>query len=433
MRKFKVLTFGCKSNKFDSAIIENGLGSHAELTPVSGNQIPDFIVVNTCTVTESSDSQARKLINSLRRNYPLAKIFVSGCLARVNPAKAGQSSTQDTVIESFEPLKVVSIIKTVLGLDNGKTSDIKPKLLKGFPGRTRAFLKVQDGCDSFCTYCIIPFARGKPKSLALNDVLAQMDEFAKSGLKEVVLTGIHLGMYGKDIHGGKDLLGLLRILEEKSKIERIRLSSIEPDEISEELIRFIYESKKINWHLHLPMQSGSDGILHKMGRKYCAAYFRDIIFKIKSTIKNCGIGIDIISGFPSESDSDHESTYRLVQEIPVSYVHVFPFSPRKGTKAFDMGGKINPVIIKKRCASLRGLGEEKKILFRKSLLGSIQTVLIEGKPDAETGFARGFTRNYVPVIVDGCNCEDHRNLQLKVKIERLNGNRISGKVYEENT
>ena len=403
MLKFKIHTFGCKANKYDSALIENILSSSTTMKSARKDENSDFIIVNTCTVTGSTDSQVRQLLRKLRRENPESKLFVSGCYARLDGDSLKENGLADEIFTNLSEEGVAQEIKLALGISGSDLAQKSKNYLTKFSGQTRAFLKVQDGCESFCSYCIIPFVRGKSRSKEPSDVLEQIKIYGQKGYKEVVLTGIHLGIYGRDLNQSADLLSLLKLLENESPVRRIRLSSLEPDELSEEMIEFLAESEVVNHHLHLPVQSGDDHVLKMMGRRYTRKYFIDKVGQLKKTIPFCGLGTDLIVGFPGETEEGFTNTLELINMLPLTYIHVFPFSVRKGTRAEGLGNRIDPRIIKKRSAILLRAGKEKKCEFRNSLKERIESVLIEGKPEKKTGLPKGFSRNYVPVIIESSN------------------------------
>ncbi len=428
MFKLKIHTLGCKVNQYDSAMLENILCEDSHFMAASKSEKPDILIVNTCAVTKSAGAQARQEIRKLKRKYPDSKLFVFGCYARVNKQEIEELDAVDSLIVSKEPAEIYDSIRKTLKVYKGKTKS--NKFLTNFPSHTRAFLKIQDGCNSFCTYCIVPFARGKPQSMPVSDVLEQINIFQESGFKEVVLSGVHLGMYGKDLGGDLDLLSLLQNIEHYSPIRRIRLSSIEPDEFTDELIDFVSGSTKILNHIHLPLQSADEKILKLMNRKYSPEFFKGRIQKISEKIPGCAIGLDVIAGFPGEGEREFQNTYNMLTGIPLSYMHVFPFSLREGTQAEKLTSRVNSKIIKRRCAVLRELGSQKKMQFRKSMIGNVQSVLIE--EDSEQGtFAKGLTRNYAPVIIaqeDSCL---KRNSEINVRIEGIAGEILFGKEEKE--
>jgi threonylcarbamoyladenosine tRNA methylthiotransferase MtaB len=294
-----------------------------------------------------------------------------------------------------------------------------------FGRRTRAFVKIQDGCDAFCAYCIVPYARGPSRSLNPKIVFERIGDLGKQGYSEVVLTGIHIGRYGQDLAPATSLFDLVRSVDDPQGVKRVRLSSIEPMELSENLIAHMATSEHICPHLHIPLQSGDDGILRAMNRPYTSRAYRDLIHHIVHAIPHVAIGVDVMGGFPGETDKAFDNTCRLIEELPVTYLHVFPFSTRKGTAAECLPDHLSPETKKRRCRYLRKLGEIKKMRFYEKHIGSTWEVLIEGKRDRTTGLLKGLTSNYVPVLLEGKDDLFHRLVQAK--IDGIKDGRVYGK------
>lgn len=290
--------------------------------------------------------------------------------------------------------------------------------------RTRPFLKIQDGCNALCTYCIVPFARGRSRSMPEDKVLQSIEELAGAGFLEVVLTGIHLGAYGRDLQPARNLAGLMNRIENQKAIPRIRISSLEPFELTPEVIQQVADSDIFCRHFHIPLQSGDDGILKKMGRPYTSQDFDALINRIHRLMPDAAIGVDTLIGFPGESQAAFDNTYRLIKDLPLSYLHVFPFSSRQGTPAAKMPDKIAPPTLKSRSAKMRELGRQKRLQFHSRFTGKSVTALIETKRDRSTGLLKGISSNYLPVLLDGP--DDLQNKIVEVKIEKLEGGRLFG-------
>ncbi|MBT4365092.1 MAG: MiaB/RimO family radical SAM methylthiotransferase, partial [Desulfobacteraceae bacterium] len=292
---------------------------------------------------------------------------------------------------------------------------------------TRPFLKIQDGCNSFCTYCIVPYSRGRSRSMPLEEVLNNIKTLDKAGYKETVLTGIHLGCYGLDLTPETSLFKLLDRIDKSTTIERIRLSSIEPHELNNEIIELVAESDKICNHFHVPLQSGSDNILKRMNRPYTSNKFREMILKISKSIPDAAIGVDTLIGFPGETEKEFENTFSLIKELPVTYLHVFPFSPRKGTPAEKYSDRVDTRVVKARCKKMRELGIKKKRAFCEESIGKTHKVLLEEKRDDKTGLLKGITSNYISVLSDGPDC--FKNTITDISIDRLiDNNSVSGTI-----
>jgi threonylcarbamoyladenosine tRNA methylthiotransferase MtaB len=288
-------------------------------------------------------------------------------------------------------------------------------------------MKIQDGCDAFCSYCIVPYARGPSRSMPSADVLAHIGQLGDNGYNEVVLTGIHLGNYGLDLKPKTSLYELLCRIDEDGSITRVRLSSIEPLELSNDIIKRVSTSRRFCRHFHIPLQSGDDDILKKMRRPYTRNYFRDLVLKINRRMPDGAVGVDILAGFPGETDAAFENTYNLIRALPVAYLHVFPFSERPGTPACKFSNKVPAKVLKKRCDRMRRLGADKRRTFYQKFRGQTVDVLIEETADRSTGLLKGFSSNYLPVLIDAPR--NYINTVVPVKIEELDAdNRLFGAI-----
>jgi threonylcarbamoyladenosine tRNA methylthiotransferase MtaB len=401
MKRVAITTLGCKTNQFESAaMIEQLENSGYQLVPF--NEVADIYIINSCTVTARTDAETRRLIRRARRMNPTARIVATGCYAQVAPGELERMPEVDGVLGNREKQEIASLLEST---DN-QVSDIfaerGPGSLKltSFAEHTRAFLQVQNGCNSFCAYCIVPYARGRSRSVLPGDVLDGIRALAANGYKEVVLTGIHLGAYGLDLKIPKSLTGLIHEIEADNLIPRLRIGSIEPNEVDNDLLALMVKSKIICSHLHLPLQSGSDTVLKRMGRLYSSQFFSEMVKRVATVLPDAFIGADLIAGFPGETDAEFEDTVKLLEELPISDLHVFPFSSRPGTRADGMIGQLPPHLIKERAARLRALAELKKNAFLGRLVGRKLDVLVQGS-DSTTGFFRGLSRNYIVVSFAG--------------------------------
>jgi threonylcarbamoyladenosine tRNA methylthiotransferase MtaB len=301
-------------------------------------------------------------------------------------------------------------------VDGGSSSDMFA-CFSAMPvggSRARPVLKIQDGCNAYCTYCIVPYARGKSVSMSPERVLDAVRQFSAAGYPEVVLTGIHLGAWGLDLTPPQSLYRLLVMIDDTAAIGRVRLSSVEPCELADEIIGLAATSRRVCDHFHLPLQSGSDTILKRMTRPYTAAFFKDRVKKIKAAMPDAAVGVDVLVGFPGEGDREFEETLALLNNLPVSYVHVFPFSPRPGTPACDFDGQVPPSIIRERCRVIRQLGAVRREQFSRRQKGRIATVRIEDERDRLSGCLKGVTSNYLTVLADGD--DTLRNQDVRVRI-----------------
>ncbi|MFL2630364.1 MAG: tRNA (N(6)-L-threonylcarbamoyladenosine(37)-C(2))-methylthiotransferase MtaB [Thermodesulfobacteriota bacterium] len=385
------LTYGCKVNQFDTDRISASLSKDFKI--IDDNSDSDLCIVNTCTVTNNSDRQVINDIKRLKRNNPKCKILVTGCLSQTNPESLEKVPEIDYIVDNANKYliskvisnstiqkKVVSNIFDINRFDDFKI-DQKEK-------RSRAFLSVQDGCSFRCSFCIIPFARGKSRSMKLDSVIEKINQFAALGYKEVVLSGIHLSSYGFDI--GTNLLELLKQIENRVDIPNIRLSSIDPADTNEDLIQHFSKSKKICPSFHISLQSGSETILQLMKRRYRISKFENIIKLIKENIESSCIGTDVIAGFPGETNDLFKESYDYIQKSLLDYLHVFPYSDRRGTKASIREDKVSEDLKKSRSKALRELGESKKIDFYSKFIGKRLTGISEKNYHART-------RNYIDV------------------------------------
>jgi len=403
--KVALATLGCKVNQYDSAGMRRMLQSAGfSLVPFSDGA--GIYVINTCTVTARADEQSRQLIRRANRMNPEARIVVTGCYAQVAAKEIAVLPGVTLVAGNAEKENIAAYLReTGSGRQRICVGDIRSCRAVSdwsgcvLPGRTRAFLRIQDGCDAFCSYCIVPLARGPARSLPVKKVLSEAALLADAGYREIVLSGIHLGMYGLDLPDGNGLAGLLREIETQGRIPRLRLSSIEPLEVTPAILSRYRESRILCPHFHIPLQSGDDGILRRMGRHYSAGKFEALLETILSTLPDAAIGIDVMVGFPGEGEKEFEYTRRFLEGLPLAYLHVFPFSKRPGTPAASMPGQVGEDVKKRRVEVLRSLGARKRESFARRFIGQSLSVLVESARDRSTGFLKGFSANYIPVLI----------------------------------
>jgi threonylcarbamoyladenosine tRNA methylthiotransferase MtaB len=423
-------TLGCKVNQCESASFQSCFEEQG-LTVSPFNKPADIYVINTCAVTAKAAAQSRQLIRRAQRTNPGAKVVVTGCYAQIDPEKIREIETGPISIvgnANKHQLLDVALSDKSSGINfNNIALQKKISLLpvKRFPGRTRAFLKIQDGCNNFCSYCIVPYARGRSRSLDLDKVLDQALEFADQGHREIVVTGIHVGHYGLDFEPRLHLFDLLKELSILTPEVRYRLSSLEPSEINRDILKFIAKDNNFMPHLHIPLQSGSDTILKKMNRRYSIKQFTEKVIYCKEMVPEAAIGVDVVIGFPGETEEDFRQTYDLLNNLPVSYFHVFPYSKRPGTPAAKMKGQVPAKIKDERVAVLRKLDHKKRSAFYKSRIGKVHQVLVESEKAAE-GLAKGFTDNYIPVHFEAK--PGHKNRVLPVRLERLEDRYVIGTI-----
>jgi len=410
LKTVAVATLGCKVNQCESASFQAGFAERG-FSLVSPDLPADIYVINTCAVTAKAAAQSRQLIRRVQRTNPGAKVVVTGCYAQTAPVKIKQIAAAPLTIvgnankhQIFEAAAVAPDTAAALPqtpdsrfFDNiTLQKEIRPLPVKRFSGRTRAFLKVQDGCNCFCSYCIVPYARGRSRSISPDRVLQQARIYAGAGHREIVLTGIHVGHFGLDLEPKCSLLDLLQELCTAFPEIRFRLSSLEPTEISHELLIFMRDTDNFMPHLHIPLQSGSNRILKNMQRRYASEQFTDIVEQTKNMIPAAAIGVDVLAGFPGETEDDFQQTYELIKRLPITYLHVFPYSRRPGTPAAKMKFQVASKTKQERVADLRRLDHKKRTAFYGTGIGKVRPVLVETEKSAD-GLAKGFTDNYIPV------------------------------------
>ena len=420
IKEFTLTTLGCKVNQYESEQIAKGLVeagfTFKDTTLPSEDHRADLCIVNTCTVTHKASMQSRQAIRQAIRKHPDAVIIVTGCYAQTEPDAIQKIEGVHHIVPHREKDHIPAMAASLLKSTTAKSEQGLPGNLKSaaFPlnpprvagaNKTRPFLKIQDGCNAFCSYCIVPHARGSSRSMGLKDVLERLKQYSQGGYHEVVLTGIHLGRYGRDLHPPTTLFTLLQQVKNRKCIDRLRLSSIEPLELTRDIIRLTAEPEgaagDICRHFHIPLQSGDNTILDKMNRPYGREAFQDLVLDIKKTVPDAGIGCDVLIGFPGETDEAFENTRQLIRELPLTYLHVFPFSSREGTPASRFPGKIPRPVIKERCRQIRELGQRKRRVFLTGQAGCSAMVLVENRRDRRTGRLKGITSNYITVLVEG--------------------------------
>jgi threonylcarbamoyladenosine tRNA methylthiotransferase MtaB len=414
--KVTIKTLGCKVNQAESATME-GLLRAEGFEVVDKTSEADICIVNTCTVTAKSDAEARRIMRQAARSG--VKVIATGCYAQLRPDELSKIEGVELVIGNAGKANISDHLKRIstnqdqtinnLMSDATYPLEIHPYYSK----RSRGFLKIQDGCNFSCSYCTIPMARGKSRSLHPDSVMKAVEALVSQGFREIVLTGIHIGSYGSDLGEGVNLLSLLTIAVKKFPSVRFRLSSIEPHEFRKEYIDLM-KSGNVCAHLHIPLQSGSDRILRLMKRGYTTDKYQQIINGIFTEYPEVSIGADIIVGFPGETDNDFNSTVKLINDLPLSYLHVFPFSMRPGTAAAGMSDLVSPEMIRERVAILRKLSEKKKKVFMTRNIGKILDVIVEKWDDTSSSF-RAISGNYLRVFISEKGLKLSDRLPVKVK------------------
>jgi threonylcarbamoyladenosine tRNA methylthiotransferase MtaB len=447
MTKVLITTLGCKVNQFESAAFKTGFEQEG-ITVVSHNEKADLIVINTCAVTAAAGAQSRQTIRQALRLNPAAAIIITGCYAELAAKElavekelrgrvyslVGNSKKDGLVAGALVSLGKMSKSGDRTNLPEINMGSISAAgqicrlPVKRFGKRSRAYLRVQDGCESFCTYCIVPSTRGPSRSLPVDEVIEQARIFTEEGHKEIVLTGIHLGYYGKDLRGHDTLVSLLDKLTVATPQTSYRISSLEPLEINESLLSLMRERKNIQPHLHIPLQSGSDEILARMNRRYTTDQFREVIELCHERLPDAAIGIDILAGFPGETDAHFTAATTFLQSLHCSYLHVFPYSTRPGTVAAGFKEHVPKTIKNARVRKLRLISDAKRNEFYQDHLHQTRPVLVEGRRDSD-GMLKGFTDNYIAVRFVGpdslFNSVTHVRL-LKMKDNNVKDNSVEG-------
>ena len=445
--------FGCRATQADGAAIEQQLRAQG-LARASISAEAEVVVLNTCTVTAAADQDARAAIRRIHRHNPNCQILVTGCYAQRAPEETASlpgvrwvvgNSHKHQVAEivakgiacnglvrpgsSFIPLGSVrsqSPVTSILEDIFAHTELMAAPVFDALSERTRPNLKVQDGCNNRCSFCVIPSVRGRSRSLPLEDVIRQINQLVESGYREVVISGINLGRWGRDLRPKARFEGLVEAILQDTDFQRLRLSSIEPMDWSDELIRLVAESPRIAKHAHVPMQSGSDTVLRRMHRKYRPWHYQEKIEKIRTAMPNAAIGADVMVGFPGETEFEFEQTRRMVEELPFTYLHVFTYSSRPGTPATTMPNQVPVRTARERNRVLRELAAEKKLAFMRSFIGkTIQAITLSG---FEGGYTEAITDNYLKLRI----AEKHdANSWVETRVEQVAGGALVGSILHE--
>ncbi|HDR15735.1 MAG TPA: tRNA (N(6)-L-threonylcarbamoyladenosine(37)-C(2))-methylthiotransferase MtaB [Desulfobacteraceae bacterium] len=433
MTRFRIVTLGCKVNQYESAWLREALC--AEGWEWAGQGFADVTIVNTCIVTQTASRQSRQEIRKAIRRSPEGLVAAVGCYGQVFPEELMQIKGIGLIVGNSRKGAVVDLLKGALdGTDHeilvsggfGSAARFDAMPVSRFSGRSRAFLKIQDGCESFCSYCIVPFARGPSRSLAMKEVLEGVERYCRAGYREIVLTGIHLGLYSGG-EAGCSLVGLLKRIRSEKYPARIRLSSMEPNEITGEIIEMVAEGGWICRHLHIALQSGDDSILSSMNRRYTADDFAWLVQKIHETCPQSCIGADVMCGFPGENGQTFENTRSLLAGLPVSYLHVFRYSRRPGTRAAEFPLQVPPGEVKKMAEVMRALGRGKRSEFNRASLGNTLEVLREGRLPSKENMALGTSDNYVPVVFR-FQSENDPDPLLKIRAEQIKDDKVEGTI-----
>lgn len=428
-RRVAYYTLGCKLNFSETSAISRSLQDNG-YTKVDFSELADYYVVNTCSVTENADKKCKQIVKQAKKTNPDAKVVIIGCYAQLKPEEIASIKGVDLVLGANEKFKLHEHLESIGTEDNNKVIAGAIKEVSfyseaySYGERTRSFVKVQDGCDYFCSFCTIPFARGRSRSASIEKTLSLVQEVAKTKVKEIVLTGVNIGDFGKSEDGKKrgseNFFQLIQVLDDVSGIERFRISSIEPNLLRSNIIEFVAKSKRFVPHFHIPLQSGSDNLLQLMRRKYDTDLYRKRIDKIKSLMPHCCIGVDVIVGFPGETDEEFEKTLNFLKELDVSYLHVFTYSERANTKAVQMEDVVPLEKRRERSKILRILSEKKKRAFYAQFVNTEHEVLLEAENEDDRMF--GFTENYIKISLP--YQEELVNTIQRVKLEEISNSGV---------
>ncbi|NLM58484.1 MAG: tRNA (N(6)-L-threonylcarbamoyladenosine(37)-C(2))-methylthiotransferase MtaB [Clostridium sp.] len=436
MKRVAFCTLGCKVNQYETEAL-SGIFRKAGYNVVDFEEEAEVYVINTCTVTNLSDRKSRQMIRKAKKNNKNSVVIVVGCYAQTAPEEVSKIEGVNMVIGTKDKGKIIEYIKEMetggdklnFVEDVMKVREFEELGVDVYRERTRAFIKIQEGCNQFCSYCIIPYARGPVRSREEKNILNEITSLARKGYKEVVLTGIHIASYGKDIKT-TSLIDIVKKVHEIEGIERIRLGSIEPTLINEEFIESIKSLKKVCPQYHLSLQSGCDRTLKRMNRKYTTQDYRKSVALLRENIKDVAITTDIMVGFPGETDEEFEETYRFLQEIFFASMHVFKYSPRKGTPAATYPNQVSPEKKEERSNMLINLAFDMKVSYNKGYIGKVLPVLFEQEVKEMEGYVEGLTPNYIRVV-----CEGNGELEgkiLNVLLKEAVSDYMTGEIIPEN-
>lgn len=421
MKRFLIKTMGCKSNQLEGCLIEENLIKNG-FEKVNKIADSDFFILNSCTVTHKSDNEAFHILLHAKKQNPNTKTVITGCIAQVEKEKLLENPNIDIVLGNDEKLDILKYLNESCSVSEIGKLDYFHQVILSDTNKTRASLKIQDGCDNRCSYCIIPFARGKNRSADLDFILEQIKIYEQAGFKEIMLTGIHIGQWGVNEERDKNLLYLLQNIEEKTNITRFRLGSLNPLEINDEMLEFLKNSEKFCPHFHLSLQSMCNKTLKAMNRYYSVEQALELIEKISEKFNNIYpfIGSDIIAGFAGESEEDFEITVENLKKSKLTQVHTFPYSVRKGTIAEKFDNQLDSKTKEKRATIIKEISEQKYSEFLNRNLGTTQEILIEKNLDKKTGMFKGVSRNYLNVLIEKQPDVNYFNTIQSVKIKHIN-------------
>jgi threonylcarbamoyladenosine tRNA methylthiotransferase MtaB len=421
-KKVAFHTLGCRLNFSESGSIAQGFVDRG-YEVVEFGHTADVVFLNTCTVTDGADSTCRNLIRKAQASSPEAKIVVAGCYAQMESEKIKSMQGVDLILGTSEKYKVFDYLdsesENQIHID--KSSDFWGAATTLADSHTRAFLKIQDGCNYVCSFCIIPFARGRSRTISVSDALKEAKDLAKKGFKEIVLTGVNIGEY--EAISGERLTDLVKMIADLPEVERLRLGSVEPNTMTRELLETLKSTGKYQDHFHIPLQSGSDEILSSMRRKYTSTQYKEILSMVKSYFPEAAFGADVIVGYPGETEEQFLETFNLLRTNPITHFHVFPYSKRKGTTAAKLSDQIQSAVKKDRVRTLMMLGEAKLDEFSHAMLGKETEVLFESEQD---GYWEGYSSNYLRVKVK--TNQNLRNEIRKIKLSSMMGGKLVAEI-----
>lgn len=408
-------TLGCKINQYETDALRQELVSQGN-TEVPFEADADVYIINTCTVTAKSDYTCRQVIRAATRRGKGARVVVTGCYAETRPEEILAIPGVERVIGNREKLSIPAYLAAAFSSSERSVQATRDLPVQALREKTRGFLKIQDGCNNHCSYCIVPSARGKSRSAAPAHIMDEFERMTNAGCPEVVLTGIHIGTYGADLNPCTDLTRLIAGLVNRRGATRLRLSSIEPRELTSGIIELL--GKGLCRHLHIPLQSGDDTVLKAMKRDYSAEFYQDLLLSISKKVPGIALGADVIVGFPGEGEEQFQNTLRFIEASPLTHLHVFSYSPRPGTPAADMDDQVPESVKKKRNELLRLLAQEKNYSFRKKILNTELNVVVEAGSDASKGMLTGLTDNYIRVFIDDLD-DDQIGRKIPVRITHV--------------
>lgn len=433
MKKAAFYTLGCKVNQYETEAMTESF-ENAGYEIVDYSEFADVYIINTCTVTNMGDRKSRQIIRRARENNPEALVAVVGCYSQIAPGEVLEIPEVSLVVGTDERSRMVELVeyamekeeKLNMVSDIMKVREFEEMSIKSYKSRTRAFLKIQEGCDQYCTYCIIPYARGHIRSRKPDSITAEVKELAENGFKEIVLTGIHVASYGRDL-GNTSLIDIIEKVHEIDGIQRIRMSSVDPNVMTDDFIERLSYLPKICGHFHLSLQSGCDETLKRMNRKYTTGEYRKTVKKLREVFTDVAITTDLIVGFPGETDEEFQKTVDFIGEIAFSGMHVFKYSQRSGTPAAEYINQIKPQVKDARSKVITAIAEKNEEKFKKTFIGRCKSVLYEHPIHYEQSLFEGLTDNYIRVVSE--SQEDIRGKIIETTLMELKEDYMTGSIY----